>query len=377
VVTDRRIPVAEPALTGNERKYVLDALDSTWISSKGRYIDDFERTFAELCGARHAVAVCNGTAALHVALLAAGVRPGDEVLVPALSYIATANAVTYCGARPVFAESEPTTGNIDPTKLEGLVTPRTKGIVIVHLYGHPVDMDPIHVLAAERGLTVVEDAAEAHGAEYRGKKVGTLSDVAAFSFFGNKILTTGEGGMVLTDDSELADRARLLRGQGQDPKRRYWFPVIGFNYRMTNVAAAIGLAQVEQFEWHLGRRREVATWYEERLGQSPNVRLIGEQPGALSAFWMNNIVIRGDRAIDRDSVIEALAGRGIETRPFFYPLHTMPPYLSLAPSDGLPVAEHLGRNGISLPSSATLTRDDVDYICDAVEEITAASCGRA
>jgi perosamine synthetase len=367
----RRIPVAAPALVGNERQYVLEALDSTWISSAGRFIEEFERGFADVCGARHAIAVCNGTVALHVALLALDLGPGDEVIVPSLTYVASANAVEYCGGTPVFAESEPDTGNLDPSRLAELITPRTRAIMVVHLYGHPVDMDPVRDLAREHGLAIVEDAAEAHGATYRGRPVGTLGDVATFSFFGNKIITTGEGGMVVTDDDALADRVRLLRGQGQDPQRRYWFPVIGFNYRMTNIAAAIGLAQVERIEWHLGRRRENADWYRDRLAAHPYVRLVDAPEFANSAFWMNGIELRDTCQTGRDELMAALAEFGIETRPFFYPCHTMPPYAHLAPAAGLPIAERLAARGISLPSSATLTREDVDYVCDAIDSLTA------
>jgi perosamine synthetase len=363
-----RIPVGAPALIGNERRYVLEALDSTWISSNGRFIGAFEDAFADRCGVRHAVAVNTGTAALHVALLALRVGPGDEVIVPALTYVASAAAVLYCGGIPVFAESDASTGNIDPSALEQLITPRTKAIMVVHLYGHPVDIDPVRALAQRHGLPVIEDAAEAHGAEYKGRLVGTLGEIATFSFYGNKIISCGEGGMVVTDDCSLADKVRKLRGQGQDTTRRYWFDEVGFNYRLTNVAAAIGLAQTEQLDWHVGRRREIAAQYAARLSGHPHVRAIEEPPHTRSAFWMNSVVLRDSAPADRDSVIAALAARGIETRPFFYPCHTMPPYRRFAPAGGLPVAERLSARGISLPSGATLTPQDVDEVCDALND---------
>ena len=221
----RRIPVAAPVLGGREREYVLDCLDTTWISSTGKYVTAFEEGFAEFCGVPHAVACCNGTVAVHLALLAAGVGPGDEVIVPTLTYVASVNPVVYAGATPVFVDAEPATWNMDPAAVAAAVTARTKAIVAVHLYGHPADMDPILATAREHGIFVVEDAAEAHGAEYKGRRAGGLGDVATFSFYGNKIITTGEGGMVTTDDEALAARIRQLRGQGQDPERRYWFPV--------------------------------------------------------------------------------------------------------------------------------------------------------
>ena len=242
------IPVAAPALIGNEKAYVLDCLESSWISSNGAYIERFETVFADFIGTRHALSCCNGTVALHLALLALDVRPGDEVIVPSLTYVASANAVMYCGAKPVLVDSEPETWNLDPARIEELINPRTRGIIVVHLYGHPANMDPILEIARRRHLFVVEDAAEAHGATYRGQKVGTLGDLATFSFYGNKVITTGEGGMVCTNNEVLARKVRQLKGQGQDPRRRYWFPIVGYNYRMTNIEAAIGLAQLERIE---------------------------------------------------------------------------------------------------------------------------------
>jgi len=358
----RRIPVGEPALVGHEREYVLDCLDSTWISSTGAYVERFEAEFARFCGTAHAVACANGTAAVHVALLALGLEPGDEVLVPALTFVASANPVRYCGARPVFVDSEPVTWNVDPARLEAAITARTRGIVAVHLYGHPADMDAILDVAARHGLWVLEDAAEAHGASVRGRRVGSIGRAAAFSFYGNKILTTGEGGMVVTDDAELAARARLLRGQGQEPGRPYWFPTLGYNYRLTNVAAAIGLAQLERVDWHLGRRREIAGWYRDELAGVEGLELSPQEPWAQSAFWVFCAVLDEERFGPRDGAIAALAADGIETRPFFYPLHTLPIYAAEHRGGPLPVAEDLGRRGLNLPSSARLTREDVAYV---------------
>jgi perosamine synthetase len=361
---DKRIPVAAPALVGREREYVLDCLDSTWISSSGRYLDLFETAFAEFCGVRHAVACCNGTVAVHLALLAHGVGAGDEVIVPTLTYVATANPVTYCGATPVFVDSEPRTWNMDPECVAEAITPRTRGIVVVHLYGHPVDMDPILELAERHNLWVIEDAAEAHGARYRGRIVGSMGSLATFSFYGNKIITSGEGGMVVCDDERLAAAVRQLRGQGQDPQRRYWFPVVGFNYRMTNIEAAIGLAQLERIDWHIGRRREIAGWYREELACVEGVELSPQASWAESAYWITCAVLDEACFGQRDDVMRRLDEAGIETRPFFYPLHTLPMYQELNEGKQFPVAEDLARRGVNLPSSAVLTRQDVAYVCE-------------
>jgi perosamine synthetase len=361
----RRIPIAAPALVGREKEYVLDCIESTWISSSGAYIERFERAFAEFCGARHALTCTNGTVALHLSLLALGVGPGDEVIVPTLTYVATANAVRYCGATPVFVDSEPDTWNIDSGTADAAVTDRTKAIIVVHLYGHPADMDPLLELARRHGIAVVEDAAEAHGAKYKGRMVGAIGDVATFSFYGNKIVTTGEGGMVVTDDDDIAAMVRLLKGQGQDPARRYWFPTVGYNYRMTNIAAAIGLAQMEKIDWHLQRRREIAHWYRQALSDVTELTLSPELEWAENAYWMNCAVLDGASAPPRDTVMQALEERGVETRPFFYPSHTLPPYEG-SPGGPFPVAESLAARGLNLPSSALLTQDDVEYVATAL-----------
>jgi perosamine synthetase len=362
-MSERRIPVAAPALVGREREYVLDCIDSTWISSNGSYLQRFESAFAKFCGVRHAIACCNGTVAIHLALMAHGLTAGDEVIVPTLTYVATANPVLYCGARPVFVDSEPQTWNMDPERIEAAITPRTRGIIAVHLYGHPADMDPILDLAQRHGLWVIEDAAEAHGAQYKGRLAGSMGSLSTFSFYGNKIITTGEGGMVVTDDETMAAKVRQLRGQGQDPDRRYWFPILGFNYRMTNIEAAIGLAQLEQIDWHLSRRREIAGWYREELEEVEGIELSPQAPWALSAFWIACAVLDEQRFGPRDEVMSALAGTGIETRPFFYPLHTLPMYRSDVADTRFPIAEDLARRGLNLPSSATLTREEASFVC--------------
>lgn len=364
----RAIPIAHPWFAGNEKKYVDECIDDVWISSAGRFIGAFETAFAQRFDVAHAIATNNGTTALHLALVALGIGPGDEVLVPTLTYIASANAVRYCGATPVFVDSEPRTWNLDPAALAAKITPRTRAIMVVHLYGHPVDMDPVLAVAREHGLLVVEDAAEALGARYKGRLVGGLGDAATFSFFGNKVITTGEGGMVTTQDGELAKKLRLYRGQGMDANRRYWFPVIGYNYRMTNIEAALGLAQVEKFDDHFAARARVARWYDERLADMRDrIVLPVVEPWALHSYWIYTVALTSAVRADRDDVIAALAERGVETRPAFYPMHVMPPYRE--PDGSYPVAERLGARGLSLPTHALLTADDLDYIAEALRDV--------
>lgn len=365
----QQIPVSAPVLQGNEQRYVMDCLESTWISSTGKYIQQFESAFANFCNVKHAVSCSNGTTALHLALMALGVGPGDEVIVPTLTFVATANAVKYCGANAVFVDAEPNTWNIDPKQIESKITPRTKGIIVVHLFGHPVDMDPILFLAHRRNLFVMEDAAQAHGAEYKGRRVGSLGDVATFSFFGNKIVSTGEGGMVVTDNTNIADQINLLKNHGMDPCRRYWHPVVGYNYRMTNIAAAIGLAQLEKVEWQLQRRQEVRSWYREVLGNVRGLEFQSEMQWAKHVWWMFSVIIAGTYSVTVDEVMTRMQARGIETRPIVFPIHQLPPYLKSVLGEKFPVADRIARFGINLPTWAGLTRDDIGHICSQFLEI--------
>lgn len=365
----RVIPLAAPVFAGNEKAYVLDCIDSSWISSAGKYVDKFERAFADFCGVRHAVSCSSGTAALHVALLALGVEAGDEIIMPTLTFVATANAASYCGARPRFVDIEPDSWTINPDLIERKITERTKAIVPVHLYGHVANMDAINDIARRHQLLVIEDAAEAHGAKFRAQQVGSVSDIAAFSFYGNKIITCGEGGMVVTDSDDLWRLASKLRGQGMDTEKRYWFSMIGYNYRMANLAAAVGLAQLESFDWHLDRRREVASWYRQALHDVPGIDWQTARKGRTSVDWLFTIVLEDRIRICRDAVMARLAEFGVETRPVFYPMHILPPYRELAREDGsFPVAERIARTGISLPTWAGLTHDDVSYVCEALRE---------
>jgi perosamine synthetase len=358
------IHIASPDLSGNEKLYVNECLDSTWISSAGHFIGDFERAFASLCGSKHAVATNNGTTAIHLILAALNIGPGDEVIVPVLTYIATANAVRYCGAEPVFVDVEPDTMNMDPRLFEAAITDRTRAVIPVDLYGHPADMVAITRIAERHGIHVVEDSAEAHGAEISGERVGSFGLATAFSFFGNKILTTGEGGAVTTDDDVLAARLRLLRGQGMDLERRYWFTDVGFNYRMTNIAAAIGLAQLERFEDSLTRRDLIAKQYDDLLGDEPGLQLPSERPEVRRVNWLYTVTIGGLSVERRDGLIDDLTKDGIETRPVFHPLHHLPPYLQ--PDRSYPVAERLGATGISLPTHLGLREGDITTVCDAL-----------
>lgn len=359
-----KIPISRPDLSGNEEKYVVDAVRSSWISSTGPYVTRFETEFAKMCGAGSAVTVCNGTVALHLALLALDVRPGDEVLVPSLTYVATANAVRYVGAEPVFVDVDEATWCIDPKLLESAITRRTRGIIAVHLYGHPADMDAIRHVAAVHGLWVVEDAAEAHCATYKDRPVGSLGDLGTFSFYGNKILTSGEGGAVTVSDPQLDLRLRTLRGQGVDPERRYFFPVTGYNFRLTNVAAAILCAQMERAYLLVAKRRHVCARYAARLGGVDWIGLQPRAPWASIAPWMFCLT----SAKPREQMVERLVRRGVDTRPFFVPLHELPMFReeSRRRGESLPITERLAHTGLNLPTYPGLSDDEVDVVCDAI-----------
>ncbi|MCL4499415.1 MAG: DegT/DnrJ/EryC1/StrS family aminotransferase [Chloroflexi bacterium] len=363
------IPVSEPSLAGNEKQYVLDCLESSWISSSGKYIKPFEEAFASYVGTKHAVAVSNGTVALHLALLALGVGPGDEVIVPTFTYIATANAVTYVGATPVLVDCEPDTWCMSAEDFAAKITPRTKAVIPVHLYGHPCDMDPIRAPADRKGIAVIEDAAEAIGTKYKGKMAGSIGNMATFSFYGNKTITTGEGGMVVCDDDELAGAVRLYKGQGMSRTKRYWFDVVGYNYRMTNIQAAIGLAQLERVDSYVAKKRENAANYTELLEGIEGLVLPTEREYAINSYWMYSVLIDDNFGMGRDDVMRELEVKGIETRPFFYPMHVMPPYRYHAAKGPFPVAEKVTAKGINLPSSTVLTREQQEYIAQALIEL--------
>jgi perosamine synthetase len=363
----RFYPMAVPVLGEHELEYVSQAVRSGWISSQGEYISRFEDTFSAYCGVRYGVAVTSGTTALHLALRALDIGPADEVIIPPITHIAVANAVTLAGATPVLADCEPMTWNVDPAKLAEKVTPRTKAVIVVHLYGHPVDMDPIMALAKQYNFHVIEDAAEAHGAEYRGRRAGSLGHVACFSFYANKIIATGEGGMVVTDDSAVADRAKKLRDQAYEKERRFWHRELGFNYRMTNLQAAIGVAQMERIDEFVAIRRRNAQLYHALLADSPGLTLAPEAPWAKNVYWMYSVLVEDACPVSKDTLMGRLKEGGIDTRPFFYPIHCQPLYQEPFSGQHYPVAEELSRKGINLPSGNELTEADVAFIGSAVK----------
>ncbi len=367
-LTRRIIPVSDPKLDGNELRYLTQCIQSNWISSAGRFVRDFEEAFAAAVGCRFGIACSNGTTALHLALAALGVGPGDEVIIPTFTMIATANAVRYTGATPVLVDAERATWNFDVTQLADRVTSRTRGILLIHTYGHPADMNPVLDLADRRGLWVVEDAAEAHGARYKGRPVGSLSRAASFSFYANKIITTGEGGMVTTNDVELARLARRLRDHAFSDERHFWHKYLGYNYRMTNLQAAVGLAQTERLEEFVEIRRRNAARYTEHLAKVPGLTLPVERPWARNVYWMYGALVEDAFGISRDALRARLARRGIETRTFFIPMHLQPIYYELFKGQRYPVAEELCQRGLYLPSGATLTEAEIAYVCDMVRE---------
>lgn len=371
-MTNPFIPIYQPDLSGRERDYVLECLDSTWISSKGKFIGEFEGRFSQYVGSRYATTVSNGTVALHLALVALGIGPGDEVIVPTLTYIASANAVAYTGATPVFVDSEAASWQISPEDIRAKITPRTKAIMPVHLYGAACDMDAIMAIAREHNLLVVEDCAEAIGTLYKGRHVGTFGDIATFSFFGNKTMTTGEGGMVVTNDQTLHDRAVHFKGQGLATSRQYWHDVIGFNYRMTNICAAIGVAQMERMDGFLEGKRRVAQGYMDRLG-GLDLTFQEEKPDTRHSYWMMSLLL--EEPADRDPLRTWLGDRGIETRPLFYPVHTMPMYQKHFELHR--VAEMLGWRGINVPSWPGLSDAQLDRICDDIRAFFDNKVGRA
>ncbi len=365
----KTIPVAEPDLSGNEEKYVLEAVRSSWISSTGPFVKRFETEFAALSGTRACIGVANGTLALHLALMTVDLRPGDEVLVPSLTYIATANAVRYCGAEPVFVDVDPETWCIDPRRLEASITRRTKGIIPVHLYGHPADMDAINRIAATHGLWVVEDAAEAHLARYKGRRAGSLARIGTFSFYGNKVFTSGEGGAITLDDPALEQRARVLKGQGVDPDRRYFFPITGYNYRLTNVACAILCGQIERATELVERRHAIFRVYRQALQGIPGVGFQPVASWAEPAPWLFCITVdEKSYGRSRDDLMAWLSGEGIDTRPFFIPVHRLPPYREQSARRGevLPVTDLVAGSGLNLPTYTRMTDEDLLRIAGAV-----------
>ena len=361
------IPISAPSITDIEIKLVTAAVKSKWVSSLGEYIDRFETEFANFCGTRFAIATSNGTTALHLALVAAGVGPGDEVIIPDFTFVATANAVTYTGAIPVLVDIDAATLCIDPERVRQAVTPRTKAIIPVHIFGHPADMRAIEKISKEYSLLVFEDAAEAHGAEINGRRVGSFGMCAAFSFYGNKIITCGEGGMITTNNEEFCLRARHLRDHAMSKARRYWHDAVGFNYRMTNLQASLGVAQMGRIEEILSKKRKIFELYRQGLKGHPCGVVNQTAEGAKNVYWMVYFRILGMTDERRADIMERLRNFGIDSRPFFYPLSDMPMYAGM-PSD-TPVTHRIHAEGFCLPSYFDLTEDDVARICQIMWEI--------
>ena len=367
------IPIASPMIGEREIAYVTDAVCSSWVSSIGPYIGRFEQEFACYLNVSHAITVNNGTIGLYLALHALGIGAEDEVLVPDLTFVATAHAVLQAGAIPVFVDVEPDTWCIDPVATERAITSRTRAIIPVHLYGHPADMQAITKLAQKYGLLIIEDAAEAHGAEIDHQRVGSLGKVGVFSFYGNKIITTGEGGMVTTNDADLAEHMRYLKDHGMSPERRYYHTELSFNFRMTNLQAALGCAQLERIEEFIAKKQDIYCWYSEVLSQIPYLQLPITRPGVRNVSWMYSIVLGDACRLSRTEFGSALQSQGIDWRPFFVPMHQLP-HLSKYRTVGketehCPVSELFGARGLNLPSGCGLDEPTVRGIANTVARI--------
>jgi perosamine synthetase len=360
------IPVARPSIGERELRYVTDAVLSGWVSSRGKYIGMFEEQFASFCGTNHAVATSNGTVALHLALAALDIGPGDEVIVPALTFIATANAVSYCHARPVFVDIEPTSWNLDPDQVEAAITPRTRAIIPVHLYGQPCRIDRILEIAERHGLSVIEDAAEALGAEFDGRRVGSFGHMGCFSFYGNKNITTGEGGAVVTNDARLNEKLRILRDHGMSQTRRYWHDLVGFNYRMTNIEAALGVAQLERWDQISAARVRISDRYGECIRGEHLMAPKGWQE-ANPVCWIFTMMLNNETTqVDRDELLARLALHGVDGRPAFYPIPAMPPYFEPDWASRYPVSAQVSAQGFSLPTYVDMTDNDLDRVVAAM-----------
>jgi perosamine synthetase len=366
------LPVCEPLLAGNELAYVTEAMTSGWISSSGKYVTDFENTFAAYCGVKHGIAVSNGTVALHLALVALGVGPGDEVIMPDFTMVASAFAVCYTGAKLVFVDADPDSWNLSIDDVQRKITPATRVIMPVHIFGNPCDMTALQKIEDTHDIALLEDAAEAHGAEIGGVKVGGLSQIAAFSFFANKNITTGEGGMVVTDDDILANKCRYFKNLCFDlnAPRNYMHEDIGFNYRMSNLHAAIGLAQVERADFYRSQRIKNGLLYRDRLSRVPGIELQKLAPDGMSVFWMNGIVVAPEYGRSREELVAHLKEQMIDTRLFFNGMHRQPALLKYNQGTWgeFPVSDRLADSGLYLPSSSGLSVDDIDGVCDVIEQ---------
>jgi len=376
------IPVNEPLLGQRELEYVTECVRTGWISSAGCFIEKFEQKWAEYCGRKHGIAVCNGTAALQVAVAALDLQPGDEVVMPTFTIISCVLAVVYNGGVPVLVDSDSLTWCMDVDQVKEVITPKTRAIMPVHIYGHPADMDPILKLAERYGLAVIEDAAEAHGAEYLSRRntsyptwrrCGNFGTLSCFSFYANKLITTGEGGMVLTDDPQLADKVRSLRNLCFLSERRFYHQQLGFNFRMTNLQAALGLAQSERMDEIVARKRWMGQEYTRRLKDIEGLQLSVEKPWARNVYWMYGLVLSEESGMDGNQFAQRLKERGVDTRPFFLGIHEQPVFHKhgLFLNENYPVAEGIARQGLYLPSGLALTEEQLEEVCMAVREILA------
>ena len=366
------IPVNEPLLDGNEKKYLLECIDSGWISSEGPFVQRFEEQFAISVGRKYAVAVSNGTAALDIAVEALGIGPGDEVILPAFTIISCISQIVRVGATPVLVDCDPQTWNMDVAQVASKITARTRAVMAVHIYGLPVDMDPLLSLLRHHGIPLIEDAAEMHGQTYKGAPCGSFGNISTFSFYPNKHVTTGEGGMVVTDDPALAEQARSLRNLCFQPGKRFVHERLGWNYRMTSLQAALGLAQLEKLDRTVILKREIGGQYQNLLAGLPGISLpLAETSYAKSIYWVFGIVLDDGLALDAEEAMRQLAARGIGTRPFFCPMHLQPVLqrLGLFEDQSFPVATRLYKRGLYLPSGLTLTQAQIEEVCDAVREV--------
>ena len=362
------IPVCEPVLGGNEKKYVLECLETNWISSAGKFLDRFEKMVREQCNACHAIACSSCTTGLHLAFEVLDLKPGDEVIVPAFNLIAGTNMAVLAGGKPVLVDSDPETWCIDARKIAEKITPRTRAIMPVHMYGHPCDMDPIMELAQKHNLIVIEDVAEAHGAEYKGKQLGAIGQIGCFSFYANKNVTTGEGGMVVTNNDDYEKRIRMMRNQGFQ-KLRFVHELRGFNYRLTNLQAAIGVAQMERLDAIVKRRRDLAAEYRKRLQGQRGVLVASEAPWAKSVFWQICILLTDEFGATKDEVMSKLHADGVETRSFFCPMNLQPLFSGKNKRfpdlrGSYPVSERLWKQGLYLPSGLNLTDGQIDEVVE-------------
>jgi perosamine synthetase len=364
------VPVNEPVITEEAKSLVTEALSTGWISSAGPNIEKFEKEFAAYIGVKHALTTTSGTTALHLALAALNIGEGDEVIVPTFTMIASVDAILYVRATPIFIDSDPETFNMDVSLLAKKITPKTKAIMPVHIYGHPVDMDPVLDLAKKHKIMVIEDAAEAHGALYKGRMCGSMGHVNAFSFYGNKIITTGEGGMLTTNDDAIAARARTLRDLAHSPKKRFWHEEMGFNYRMTNMQAGVGLGQLRHIKEFLAKKQWMAQQYASQLQSVRGLRLPITKDYATNVYWMYAVLVEDTLGITKDELRARLKDKGVDTRDFFYSTASMPLVREYVdPSEPFPVAEDLGKRGLYLPSGLALTEEQIAYVCDTIKSV--------